>query len=302
MEHIYEGNVVTGRPMRVFWLFTGGASSLKAAIEDPNHGVLYDSVGAYTDKEGADGRKLCDGNNERGIKIPNFFISRKEFYRAHGLDPKAPGSREKFYEMLSREIEPFDPDLICLSGYMHIVSDPLLTEYKHRILNVHPAELTIMAVNMVGSDITRLNEMRLDAAHAPPDLVRAFIDSCRKSKPSYTLARKFTGDNAVYDAIVAGEPATRSTVHILTKEVDGGPIIVQSRAFPVSEELRERVRKEGPDSKARKDFQEMMKKEGDGPAYLEALRIISQGRLSIDAETLFLDGTPLPYRGINLGE
>src|SRR3989338_10645173 len=115
MKQIYTPS---NEPMKVFVLFSGGASSLRAMLDDPNYMHTYRVVGAYTDKElmidgqPIKGRKLCRDN-----EIPDLFIDRREFYRSHGLDPKNLESRYKFYEMLARAIEQFHPDVICMSGY-----------------------------------------------------------------------------------------------------------------------------------------------------------------------------------------
>ena len=42
----------------------------------------------------------------------------------------------------------------------------------------------------------------------------------------------YPGLHAVRDAVFAGERATRSTVHLVTAKVDGGPPLVRSWAFP----------------------------------------------------------------------
>ncbi|MBI5347280.1 MAG: hypothetical protein HZB66_01575 [Candidatus Aenigmarchaeota archaeon] len=268
--------------MNAVVFFSGGASSLKAMLHDENYGRLYRVTGAYTDKEDAKGRQLCRDNG-----IPDLFISRKGFYLQKGLDPKDWDSRRKFYEMLAGEIEQFRPDVICLSGYMHIVSDPMLAQYQARMLNVHPADLTILSIP---------NVSRLDVSQLSPREVRKLFESDKPSK-------KIKGEHAVYDAIVAGEACTRSTIHIVTEDFDEGPIVVQSRPFPVDPVVHERVlhgQLDGVQEYA-SDLQDKMKTEGDGPAYLKALELISQGRLSIDGETLSLDGKDLPYCGFRLG-
>lgn len=278
MQKLYEGS----REMNVVVFFSGGASSLKAMLGDENYGKLYRVPGAYTDKEEAKGRQLCRDNS-----IPDLFISRKGFYSQHDLDPKNRDSRRRFYEMLAREIGQFRPDVICLSGYMHIVTDPVLTEYESRVLNVHPADLAILS---------GLGSSRLDVSQLSPKEVRKLIEINK-------LTRKIKGENAVYDAITGGEQATRSTIHIATEDFDEGPIVVQSKSFAVNPEMRERAFSgltDGVQNYA-SALQDTMKAEGDGPAYLKALELISQGRLSIDGETLSLDGKNLPYCGFRLG-
>jgi phosphoribosylglycinamide formyltransferase-1 len=45
---------------------------------------------------------------------------------------------------------------------------------------------------------------------------------------------KYPGLHATRDAIVAGEPATYSIVHVATPELDAGPVLVLSEPFPVA--------------------------------------------------------------------
>ena len=268
--------------MNVVVFFSGGASSLKAMLDDKNYGRLYCVTGAYTDKSDAKGRQLC-----RRYGIPDLFINRKEFYSQHGLNPNYLDSRKKFYEMIAREIEQFRPDLICLSGYMHILTDPILTEYESRILNVHPADLTVLSGP---------TSSRLDVSQLPSKEVRKLVKL-------NNLARKFKGENAVYDAITAGEESTRSTIHIVIEDFDEGPIIVQSKDFPIDSSVCKKVSQGLFDDLKQyaSKLQDTMKTEGDVPAYLKALEFITNGRFSIDDETLFLDNKELPYCGFRLG-
>lgn len=46
--------------------------------------------------------------------------------------------------------------------------------------------------------------------------------------------RRYTGLHSTRDAILAGEHETRSTLHVVTENVDGGPILSLSRAYPVA--------------------------------------------------------------------
>lgn len=259
-------------PMNVVVLFSGGASSLRAMLQDPNYGKLYRVTGAFTDRNDASGIELCQDN---GIDVR--YIGRRKFYEEKGLEPKNPDSRKHFYEAVCKTIEGFDPDIIALSGYMHIVSDPLLEEYENKILNVHPADLTIL----LWSGIDKLYASRL------------YASQIRKLRRSNALERKFKGDNAVYDAIAAGEKYLRSTIHIATEDFDEGPIVVQSCPFIVSAL---------PDDVASyaMQVQDRMKLECDGHAYMKALELIADGRISVEGDAVFLDSKPLPYCGYRL--
>jgi folate-dependent phosphoribosylglycinamide formyltransferase PurN len=46
--------------------------------------------------------------------------------------------------------------------------------------------------------------------------------------------RRYIGLRSTLDAILAGENETRSTLHVVTEKLDGGPIISVSRAYPVA--------------------------------------------------------------------
>ena len=47
---------------------------------------------------------------------------------------------------------------------------------------------------------------------------------------------KYPGLHATRDAIIAGEKETRSSVHIVTRELDAGPVLVRSEPFPIPPE------------------------------------------------------------------
>lgn len=119
-------------PMKVVVFLSGGGSSLKAMLEDENHENLYNVVGCYTNKEDATGRELAEN---AGIPVVYKEITAK----AHDVE-----ALESEYTEVLKLIEKFDPDLIALSGFMRIITKPVLTEYKNRILNVHPARLEIL--------------------------------------------------------------------------------------------------------------------------------------------------------------
>jgi folate-dependent phosphoribosylglycinamide formyltransferase PurN len=288
MKLIYERQ--PKRPMKVAVFFSGSASSMQAMLKDLNHGALYRVVVGFTNKEDCAGVSIAA---EAGISVirRNF----KTFCQERGLDPKDFGQRAVYYEAVVQDIRKHKPDLICLSGFTgpgSIIVDPLLTEYADRILNVHPADLAILASK--GSHPFPIP--RLYAGNLSPQQAAILIsDNC--------LERRYKGEDAVYDAIISGEEYTRSSVHIARKEFDEGPILARSKRFPVQTEwLRGKVHEKN--FRAIRQYadqlQETMKWEGDGPAYLKALELISSGRIAVDGEKILLDGQPLPYAGLGL--
>ena len=57
------------------------------------------------------------------------------------LDPKAFASREDYDRALLAEIERRRIDLVCLAGYMRVLTPGLCDALKYRIINIHPALL-----------------------------------------------------------------------------------------------------------------------------------------------------------------
>ena len=57
------------------------------------------------------------------------------------LNPKNYDSREDYERAIIKELKKRDIDLICLAGYMKILSPLLCTEFLNKIINIHPALL-----------------------------------------------------------------------------------------------------------------------------------------------------------------
>jgi folate-dependent phosphoribosylglycinamide formyltransferase PurN len=266
---VFDGRARVG-PMRVAVLFSGSASSMKAMLEDQVYGVEYEIVGALTDRAGASGIGLA---KEHGIPVEireyMDFLETNEAKKLKASGVDAWTLREHYDRGIAGFIkERFNPDVIALSGWMRILSDPFLETFPYRCLNVHPADLSI-----------RYRGGRRDGQ------------------------RCFTGDDAVTDALIAGETELRSTIHFLNSTVDGGPIFVQSGPYAVdgAEVIRIR-RREGLDalaSFARDVVQEAMKHACDGPAFTTAMHILATRLVQVDDETevVYIDGEPLPYSG-----
>ncbi len=143
------------------------------------------------------------------------------------LNPKDYPGREDYDKDIIKEIKVRDVDLICLAGYMRILSPSFCREFTHRIMNIHPALLP--------------------------------------SFPGLHVQRK---------AIEWGVRYSGATVHLVTAEVDMGPIIVQA-VVPVhqddtEETLSERILKE------------------EHKIYPEAVRLFFEGRLEVQGRRVFI--------------
>jgi len=183
------------------------------------------------------------------------------FYRSRGHDSKKDLSlRPEFDRKILQALAPYAVDAVVLAGYMSVVTRPLLEAFPGRIINVHPADLRIM----------------------------------EKGK------RKYTGDYAVRDAILAGESEIRSSTHIVREEVDGGEVLMISD--PVSVDLPEGMNADDlarPENRQELlsvagEHQDRLKETGDWVILPGTLESIARGLYAHDeGGQVFLDGKPL---------
>lgn len=57
------------------------------------------------------------------------------------LDPKAFNSKEDFDREIIKNLKKQSVGLVCLAGYMRVLSPYFVREYKDKIINIHPALL-----------------------------------------------------------------------------------------------------------------------------------------------------------------
>jgi len=92
------------------------------------------------------------------------------------------GDRAAFEAELIKVIDAAAPDILCMAGFMRILTEGFTRHYAGRMLNIHPS-----------------------------------------------LLPKYRGLNTHARAIEAGDGEAGCTVHEVTAELDGGPILGQVR-------------------------------------------------------------------------
>lgn len=280
--------------MDIMVLGSGGITSGKFLIENQDK-YNYKVVALMTNKHTS---KVFDFDG----KIPIIYSSLKNFKLLWGWNPNKfkKGTPElkqymKLYkDEMRNEYDEYGYNQVMneimnkrinidggfLSGYMLKIYPPLLNFFDGALFNVHPANLNILD---------------------------------EKGKP------KYVGDDTVYDAILDGEKATYSSIHIVTEKVDEGPVVVISKplevkiydqlqnypnAFPrefrgYTKEEIVRMYVDGVDKKNPvsllfyktlgldpRGHQEIQKFDCDNPATLKAIELVSLGEL----ETETIDG------------
>ncbi len=192
---------------RIVVLASGSGTNLQAILDTLHGRGGIEVAGVGSDKPGA--RAL-----ERAV--------------AAGVDT-AVFPAEAYADRLGRDaamadwVDSHRADLVVLAGYMQLLSEPFVTRFHGRIVNVHPA-----------------------------------------------LLPSFPGLDAIGQALAAGVRETGVTVHFVDEGVDTGPAILQRRVpVPVGRE---------------REVLEAAIHTVEHQLYPEAIRMIAEGRVRIDAD------------------
>ena len=151
---------------RIGVLISGRGSNLQAVIDSIAAGRL-DAVIAVVISNRADAAGL---ERARAAGIETLYIDHKKY-----------PSREAFDLAVVGELQQRDVSLVCLAGFMRLLSAAFVAAFPNRILNIHPS-----------------------------------------------LLPAFPGLDGQRQAWEYGVKASGATVHIVTPELDAGPIVRQA--------------------------------------------------------------------------
>jgi phosphoribosylglycinamide formyltransferase-1 len=151
-------------------LISGRGSNLQAIIDSIADGRVDAEVAVViSNKETAGGLERA-----RGAGIETLYLNHKSY-----------ASREAFDLAVVEELKRREVQLVCLAGFMRLLSAAFVTAFPNRILNIHPS-----------------------------------------------LLPAFPGLDGQTQAWDYGVKVSGATVHIVTPELDAGPIVRQA-AVPV---------------------------------------------------------------------
>ncbi|SDE14121.1 phosphoribosylglycinamide formyltransferase [Limimaricola pyoseonensis] len=154
-------------PARVAILISGGGSNMLALVRDMagDHPARPVLVASNDPAAGGLARAA-------GLGIPTAAVDHRPF----GKD------RAAFEAALTETLEAARPDIICLAGFMRILTPGFIARWEGRMLNIHPS-----------------------------------------------LLPKYRGLHTHARAIEAGDAEHGCSVHEVTAELDGGPVLGQAR-------------------------------------------------------------------------
>jgi phosphoribosylglycinamide formyltransferase-1 len=157
---------------RIGVLISGRGSNLQAIIDASRSGAITVEV-AVVISNNADASGL---ERAKQAQIETLVVDHRD------------KGREVYDEELVRELKARGVQLVCLAGFMRLLSPVFINAFPNAILNIHPS-----------------------------------------------LLPAFPGTNAQYQAWEHGVKWTGVTVHLVTTELDGGPIVTQE-PVPVKDE------------------------------------------------------------------
>ena len=198
---------------RVGVLISGRGSNLQAIIDAIAEGRL-DATIALVVSNRADAAGL---ERARKAGIETLYINHKDY-----------GSREDFDRAVVAALEKREVSLVCLAGFMRLLSAAFVKAYPNAILNIHPA-----------------------------------------------LLPAFPGLDAQHQAWEHGVKVSGATVHIVTPELDAGPIVRQA-TVPVRDD-------DTPEALAERILVE------EHRIYPEAIAIMLDGRWRVDGRRFVRD-------------
>lgn len=241
-------------PLRVAFLSSKRSPGLDYLIDqDPNRGVLYDIVGCLCSQPSCIERQRL-----HRAHIPHILHDLRAFYAERDAPISDLELRKDFDRAAVSNLSYFRPDLIVLCGYQYLVTEPLLSAFPNRVINVHHSDMC-----------------DLDGDGMP----------------------RYRGLHAVRDAIMNGERETRSTVHLVTPQLDAGPPLVRSRAFPVQRELVESARRRRSIHILKAyayAHREWMLEESWGPLLALTIALFARGEVEGDDRAATVAGRPGP--------
>jgi phosphoribosylglycinamide formyltransferase 1 len=112
---------------RIAVLVSGRGSNLQAIIDNIEKGLLPSEL-AVVISDQTDAYAL---ERARAHNIPAVLVSAK------GYKDK----REEYDALLVKELRERNVDLVCLAGFMRIITPVLIRAFPNRILNIHPSLL-----------------------------------------------------------------------------------------------------------------------------------------------------------------
>lgn len=200
-------------------MVSGGGTNLQAILDRIEDGTLSDCsvVTVVSSREGVFALERA-----KKYKINSTVISKKNF-----------NSIDEYDQALIRHMRNHKVQLVVLAGFLSLLGERFVQEYKNSIINVHPS------------------------------LIPSF---CGKGYYGIIPHQK---------ALEYGVKITGATVHFVEPEYDSGPIILQKAIEVLPDDTPETLQKR-------------VMEQCEWKLLPEAIRLFSQGRLSVEGRKVII--------------
>ncbi|MBP3462368.1 MAG: phosphoribosylglycinamide formyltransferase [Tyzzerella sp.] len=111
--------------LRVVVLVSGGGTNLQAIMDAVDNGTITNTeiVGVISNNKNA---YALERAAKRGVK--NVCVSPKDY-----------ATRAEFNDALLTTVDGFEADLLVLAGFLVVIPEQMIEQYRNRIINVHPS-------------------------------------------------------------------------------------------------------------------------------------------------------------------
>lgn len=204
---------------RIAVLVSGGGTNLQALLDAQAHGEIKggEIVLVLSSAEGAYALERA-----KNAGVDSCVVARKSF-----------DSNRAMTQAIVKELQEKSIDLVVLAGFLHILTEEMVTAYPNAILNVHPALI-----------------------------------------PSFCGAGYY-GLKVHKKALAYGVKVSGATVHLVTEEPDGGPIVLQ-KAVAVQEGDTPEI------------LQKRIMQEAEWVILPQAVSLFCEDRLKVDGRTVHI--------------
>ncbi|SIP94500.1 formyltetrahydrofolate-dependent phosphoribosylglycinamide formyltransferase [Rhizobium sp. RU20A] len=172
---------------RVVVFISGGGSNMLAlakACAAPDFPA--EIVAVISDKADAGGLEKA-----RALGIDAFAVARRDY-----------GSKSEHEAAILDALARLSPDVICLAGYMRLLSADFIAPYEGRIINIHPSLLPLFPG-------LHTHQRAIDSGHAEAGCTVHFVTEGMDEGPVIRQARV---------PVLAGDTAETLAARVLTAE------------------------------------------------------------------------------------
>jgi len=150
------------------------------------------------------------------------------------IDHKLFDQREDFDNAVSTELRKADCDLVCLAGFMRILSEQFVNNWRMRIINIHPSLLPSFngrnvqkqaidaGVRIAGCTV----HFVISELDAGPIIAQAAVPVLKTDNPDSLSARILQQENHIYPL----------ALELIAKQIQGKPINAETTNIQNTEE------------------------------------------------------------------